>query len=50
MTDIRINGKPAKLYAEVMGNLVMKDGVVKIGQGKSNTGNLVGSDPNKLPA
>jgi RHS repeat-associated protein len=49
MSNIQINGKPTKLNAEVMGNLVMKDGVVTVGQGKSSTGDLVSSDPNKLP-
>lgn len=49
MTDIKINGKPTKLNAEVMGNLVMKDGIVTVGKGKSSTGDLVGSDPDKLP-
>jgi RHS repeat-associated protein len=50
MTDIKINGKPTKLYAEVMGNLVMKNGVVTVGNGKSTTGDLVSSDPDKLPS
>ncbi len=50
MTNIKINGKPTKLYAEVMGNLVMKDGVVTMGKGKSSDGDLIGSDPDKLPA
>lgn len=50
MTEFKINEKPTKLYAEVMGNLVMKNGIVTVGEGKSSTGDLVGSDPNQLPA
>jgi RHS repeat-associated protein len=50
MSKIEMNGKPIKLNAEVMGNLVIKDGVVTIGKGKSSSGDLVSSDPDKLPA
>jgi hypothetical protein len=49
MTDIKLNDKPAKLYAEVQGNLVMKNGIVTVGKGKNSSGDMTGGFPSDLP-
>lgn len=49
MSDIRLNGKPAKLYAEVQGNLVMKDGMITVGKEKQSAGDMTHAFPSDLP-
>lgn len=49
MSDIKIDGKSTKLYAEVMGNLVLKDGKVTVGTGKASSGDFRSSYFSELP-
>jgi len=48
-TNITLDGKPAKLYAEVEGNLVIKDGVVTAGTATNSAGDMTFGYPMNIP-
>jgi RHS repeat-associated protein len=48
-THITLDGKQTKLYAEVEGNLVMKDGVVTVGAATATSGDMTFANPNETP-
>jgi RHS repeat-associated protein len=48
-SDIKLNGKKSKLYAEVEGNIVMKNGKLTVGSGKHSIGDMTYDFPSNLP-
>ena len=48
-TNITIDGKPTKLYAEVEGNLVRKNGMVTVGVKTYSEGDFAHDDPSMVP-
>jgi RHS repeat-associated protein len=48
-SDIKLNGKPAKLYAEVQTNLIFKGGLVTAGKNTQSKGDMTYAHPSDLP-
>jgi len=48
-TNIRIDGRPAKVYAEVAANLIRKDGMIVVGNATYSQGDMARVDPWWVP-